>query len=245
MGAGLGRMALAATILALLSGPGAPAASIVVIGDYPETNDGTLTSVTSLYGTYAKAVGFTMGGQSYDLASVTLRLAEQVGSSSTLSVELFGGTSSTPSGPALVGFNSATIPSIAGNVTFTPTSSLVLQAGASYWLEVSGQSDTLDGIVWYASNPAVTPIGVATSAGALFTNQLGSGLALQPSSFMNTFQVTGSSDAGITSITSIPEPAGLIQAALSVVAGLIYACWRVAVGYRRRPLILRRRVVQE
>ena len=115
-----------------------------------------------------------MGGQSYDLASVTLRLMEQAGSSSTLSVELFGGTSSDPSGPALVDFNSPPIPSLAGNVTFTPTTSLVLQAGASYWLEVSGQSDTLNGIVWYASNPGVTPTGVATSAGALFTNQLGS-----------------------------------------------------------------------
>ena len=149
-------MALAATILAVLTGPGARAASIVVVGDYPETNDGTLTSVTSLYGNYAKAVGFTIGGQPYNLASVTLRLAEQVGSNSTLSVELFGGTSSSPSGPALVGFNSATIPSVASNVTFTPTTALVLQAGAGFWLEVSGQSDTLNGIVWYASNPAVS-----------------------------------------------------------------------------------------
>jgi len=224
MGAGLERLALAATILALLSGPEAGAGSIVVIGDYPQTNDGTLSSVTSLYGTYAKAVGFTMGGQSYGLDSVTLRLMEQVGSSSTLSVELFGGTSSTLSGPALVGFNPAPIPSVAGNVTFTPTTSFVLQAGASYWLEVSGQSDTLNGIVWYASNPGVSPTGVATSAGALFTDQLGSQSALEPSSIMNTFQVMGSSEVGIT---SIPEPAGLIQGAFSVALGLVYAGWRL------------------
>ena len=75
MGAGLGRLALAATVLRSGADPGARAASIVVIGNYPESNDGTLSSVTSLYGTYAKAVGFTMGGQSEVLASVTLRLA--------------------------------------------------------------------------------------------------------------------------------------------------------------------------
>ncbi len=224
MGAGLGRLALAAMILALFFGREARAASIVVIGNYPQANDGTLSSVTSLDGTYAKAVGFTMGGQSYDLASVTLRLMEQVGSSSTLSVELFGGTSSGMSGPALGGFNSPSIPALAGNVTFLPTTSFVLQAGASYWLDVSGQSDTLNGIVWYGSNPEVTPTGVATSAGALFTNQLGSGSALEPSSTMNTFQVTGSSVAGVA---TIPEPAGLIQGVFSVVAGLIYACWRL------------------
>ena len=55
-----------------------------------------------------------------------------------------------------------------------PTTLLALQAGATYWLEVSGQSDTLDGIVWYASNPGVIPTGLAaTSARALFTDQLG------------------------------------------------------------------------
>jgi hypothetical protein len=224
MRAGLVRLALAATILALVSGREAWAASIVVIGNYPQTNDGNLTSVTSLYGNSAKAVGFTMGPQSYSLASVTLRLMEQIGSNSTLSVELFGGTPSTLSGPALVNFNSAAIPQLAGNVTFTPTTSFVLQAGASYWLELSGQSDTLDGIVWYASNPGVSPTGVATSMGALFSDQLGSPAAFQRSSVMNTFQVTGSGNADIT---SIPEPAGLIQGAVCVLAGLVYACRRL------------------
>ncbi len=228
MSAGLWRLALAATFFGLLSGREAPAGSIVVIGNIPQTNDGTLSSVTSLYGNYAKAVGFTMGEQSYDLASVTLRLMQQTGASSTLSVELFGGTSSSPSGPALVGFDSPHIPSLAGNVTFTPTAPLVLQAGSSYWLELSGQSNTLNGIVWYGSSPAVTPAGVATSAGALFTNQLGSASPLQPSSVMNTFQVNGSA-AGVT-ITSTPEPASLIQGAFCVLAGLVYARWRMRRG---------------
>jgi hypothetical protein len=224
MGAGVGRLALAATMLTVLSGPLARAGSIVVIGDYPQTDDGTLSSVTSLYGTYAKAVGFTMGGQSYGLDSVTLRLMEQVGSSSTLSVALFGGTPSTLSGRALVEFNAVTIPSYASNVTFTPTTSFVLQAGASYWLEVSGQSDTLNGIVWYGSNPGVSPSGMATSAGALFTDQLGASSALEPSSVMNTFEVMGSSEAGVA---TIPEPASLIQGAFSVALGLVYTWWRL------------------
>jgi hypothetical protein len=166
-----------------------------------------------------------MGGQSDVLASVTLRLVEQVGSNSTLSVALYGGTPANPSGPVLAGFDSPSIPSIAGDVTFTPTTSLTLQAGATYWLEVSGQSDTLNGIVWYASHSGVLPTGVAaTSAGYLFTDQLGVGSALESSNVLNTFQVTGS-PSGI--IATIPEPAGLIQGTVSAFAGLVYACWRL------------------
>jgi hypothetical protein len=197
MGAGVGRLALAVTLLAFLSGPDVRAASIVVIGNYPQSNDGTLSAVASLDGTFAKAVGFTMGEQSYDLASVTLRLMEQAGSNSMLSVALFRGTPADPSGPALVRFDSPTIPSLASDVTFTPTTSFELQAGSTYWLEVSGKSDTLNGIVWYASRPGLTPAGLAaTSAGARFTDQLGLSSALVTSSVWNTFEVTGLLTAG-------------------------------------------------
>ena len=139
----LGRLAMAVAILALWGSRDVRAGSIVVIGDYPQTNEGTLSTVASLGGSYSKAVGFTMGGQSFDLASVTLRLMEQAGSTSTLSVALFGGTPAGPSGGALANFDTPAIPSLAGNVTFTPTTLFQLQAGNTYWLDVSGQSDTL------------------------------------------------------------------------------------------------------
>jgi hypothetical protein len=222
MGAAMGRLAQVVAVLALLNLPEARAGSITVIGNEPQTNDGTLTAVASLGGGYAKAVGFIMGTQPYKLDSVTLRLAEQPGSSSTLSVMLFGGNSAAPSGPALVGFDTPRIPALAGNVTFTPTAPLVLQANRAYWLEVTGQSDTLNGIVWYASTPGVTPTGVVTCLGAQFNSQLVTVESQAPSSVLNTFQVTGSPNP-----VEVPEPRGLVQGVLSVLAGLLLACWRL------------------
>jgi hypothetical protein len=226
MGAAMGRLTrvVAVLVLALLNLPEAGAGSITVIGNASQTSAGTLTAVASLGGSYAKAVGFTMGPQPYTLDSVTLRLAVQPGSISTLSVSLFGGSAADPSGPALVGFGTPTIPTLAGNVTFLPTAPLVLQANRTYWLEVSGQSDTLNGIVWYASTPGIKPTGVATSLGARFTNQLVSLESLATSSVMNTFQVTGSP---LVSPAAVPEPPGLVPAAFSVLAGLLLACWRL------------------
>ena len=192
--------------------------------------------MTSLYGTYAKAVGFTMGGQSYGLDSVTLRLMEQVGSSSTLSVELFGGTSSSPSGPALVDFNSAPIPSLAGNVTFTPTSAFMLQGGSSYWLEAVGPVRYLEWNRLVREQLADHPHRRGDQRGRLFTDQLGTGSALEASSVMNTFQVMGSSTSVITTITGIPEPAGLIQGAVSRPGGTGVCLLAAAARWQRRGL---------
>jgi hypothetical protein len=230
MGAAMGRLALVGAVVALTTLPAARAGSITVISNAPGTNDGNLSVVAPLGGGFLKAVGFTMGPDVYHLDSVTLRLAEQSGSTSTLSVVLFGGSAAAPSGPALDGFTTPSIPTLASNVTFTPTAPLVLQAGTNYWLEVSGQSDTLDGIVWYASNPAVTPTGVASSLGALFASTLGTGGSLEPSSVINTFQVTGSP---VVMPGEVPEPPGLIQSGFSVLAGLLLAWWRL----RRRKAL--------
>jgi hypothetical protein len=225
MGAAMRRLGLIGLVLALGTAPEAQAGSVTVIGNYPETSDGTLTAVASLGGNYAKAVGFTMGGQAYELDSVTLRLAQQPGSSNTLSVGLFGGSTGDPSGPALVSFNTPSIPTLASNVTFTPVAPLVLQAGTTYWLEVSGRSDTLDGIVWYASCPGVTSPGAASGLSARFTSQLGNGGSLAPSSVLNTFQVMGTAVVSPTDL--VPEPPGLIQGVCGVLAGLLVACWRL------------------
>jgi hypothetical protein len=222
MGAALGRLALTATLLVMVGGTAGRAASVLVIGDLPAANDGKFSAVASLGGTYSKAVGFTMPAESFDLASVTLRLREQPGSYNTLSVQLYGGNTN-PSGQALVDFDTPTIPTQAGDVTFTPKTSFTLKGDTTYWLYLSGKSNTLNGIVWYASNPALLPTGIATSAGARFSNnQAGVTSALTPSSVMNTFSVTGS----FNGIASIPEPAGLIQVATAVLVGLAYAGWR-------------------
>jgi hypothetical protein len=225
MSAAMQRLGLMGLVLAFGTAPEAQAGSVTVIGNYPQTSDGTLTVVSSLGGNYAKAVGFTMGDQAYELDSVTLRLVQQPGSSSTLSVGLFGGSAADPSGPALVSFNTPSIPTLASNVTFTPVAPLVLQAGTTYWLEVSGQSDTLNGIVWYASRPGVTSTGVASTLSARFTSQFDNGGSLAPSSVLNTFQLMGS--PVVAPLDLVPEPPGLILGACGVLAGLLVACWRL------------------
>jgi hypothetical protein len=149
---------------------------------------------------------------------------------------LFGGNSAAPSGPALVGFDTPRIPTLAGNVTFTPTAPLVLQANRDYWLEVTGQSDTLNGIVWYASTPGVTPTGVATCLGAQFNSQLVTVESVAPSSVLNTFQVMGSP---MVNPVEVPEPPGLLHGVFGVLAGLLLACWRLwhrRAGHRRPSL---------
>src|SRR5882757_7181486 len=120
MGAAIWRLALVGTMLAALGGKEGRGESVLVLGNYPQVNDGTLSADASLGGTYSKAVGFTMLGESLALDAVTLRLKEQAGSLSTLTVALYGGGGNGPSGPALVGFNTPTIPTVAGDVTFAP-----------------------------------------------------------------------------------------------------------------------------
>ncbi len=110
---------------------------------------------------------------------------------------MYGGTSTGPSGPALVDFDTSTpsIPSTPGDVTFAPEGSLQLQASTTYWIDVSGTSNTLNGIVWYGSNPGIVPTGLATSDGALFSSMSTGISSLAPSSVLNTFLVTrGTSD---------------------------------------------------
>jgi hypothetical protein len=220
------RLIWSAMVLALPGGAGAHAGSVVLVSGNPGTNDGTLSAVASLGSSYAKAVGFTMGSTSYDLTSVILRLAEQPGSTSTLSLALYGGTPSGPSGAPLVTFNTPSIPSVASDVTFLPTTSLVLQSGSTYWLEASGQSNTLNGIVWYASNPSVMPTGMATSEGALFTSNFSTQSSLASSGVLNMFEVLGTPTPQGTE--TVAEPASLIQGGLGAVLALLCFCWRRA-----------------
>jgi hypothetical protein len=218
---------MAATWIALALGTGTGtegrAGSILVIGNLPQANDGASSTVAALGGMYAKAVGFTMGANSLDLDSVTLRLKEQAGFESTLRVQLYGGTTN-PTGPVLASFNIPSIPTVATDVSFTPTSQVVLQASTSYWLYVTGSSNTLDGIIWYASDPGNVLAGVATSLGNRFTTTGAAPAALLPSSVTNSFQILGQAEAG--PLPGVPEPPAWIPAATAVLAGLACAGWR-------------------
>jgi len=222
MCAGLLRLMQVATVVAIVGAAEVRAGSTLIIGNYPAPNDGTLSAVASHGVGVSKAVGFTMPGTSYHLDSITLRLMEQVGSTSSLTVELFGGTT-TPSGSPLVVFNTPAIPNIASDVAFTPLTSFTLQSNTTYWIDVTGTSDVLNGIVWYASLPGVIPTGIAASAGARFDSTGGGLSALSPSTVLNTYAVNGSLDLGPS---VVPEPISLIPAATAAVAGLSVFGWR-------------------
>jgi hypothetical protein len=231
MNAAFGRLGLATAILALW-GFEARAASVVVIGNLPQTNDATFSAVAAQGGTFAKAVGFTMGADSYLLESLELRLKMQPGATQTsLSIQLYSGETNPSLAP--LSFNTPTIPTAPGNVTFTPTSSFHLQPLMTYWIYASGVSNTPNGIVWYGSDPGRVPTGVgATAAGALFSNQVISFPGLTSSSLTNSFQVLGQLDLG--TLINVPEPASLVSATTSILAGLAFA------GWRRRARRLRR-----
>jgi len=221
MFAAKGRLVLVAVIMAVACGPEVRAGSTVIIGNYPQANDGTLTAVTSLDGTVAKAVGFTMSGQSYGLDSVMLRLMEQANSTSILTVQLYGGTTQ-PAGSPLVTFNSPVIPNVASDVKFTPLTPYTLLANTTYWIYVRGTSNDFNGIVWYASTPGIVPTGLATSAGSLLGSRALGVSGLSVSTVLNTFAVAGI----LGPAPSIPEPSSVISATTALVAGLAYAGWR-------------------
>jgi hypothetical protein len=211
-----------AMVLALLSGTSGWAGPIRIIGNETSVNDGAFSAVASLGGTYAKAVGFTMPAETFTLDSIVLRLKEQAGSDSTLLVGLFGGGGAGPAGPALVDFLTPALPTVAANVTLLPTSAFLLKPNTTYWLEVTGTSSTLNGIVWYANTPGIAPTGIATDAGARFASQSVPLGGMASSSVLNTYEVFGTLD----SPAIVPEPMGLIQAAVALAAGLAYAGWR-------------------
>jgi hypothetical protein len=228
MRAALGRLAAVMMLLGLFGGLEGRAGSIV-IGNLSQSKDQTSSVVSALGGSYSKAVGFTMGADAYELDSVTVRLLEQAGSQSTLSIHLYGGTPTDPSGPALVDFDAPAIPMIVGNVTFTPTSSFVLQARTTYWLDLTGTSNVLGGIAWYASNPGILPTGVATSDGARFTNQGSALTELASSTVLNSYQINGT-----VVPVGVPEPPAVIPAATAILVGLVYAGRRRLRSWWRR-----------
>src|SRR5687767_4530460 len=103
--------------------------AVVIIGNYPQTNDGTQAAdVDTLR---VKALGFTMGPQDYFLKNVTLRL--EFTSTWTNNAPILtirgAGTSATTTGPILETLTApgGYVPGTINNYTFS-SASLLLQA---------------------------------------------------------------------------------------------------------------------
>ena len=79
-----------------------------------------------------------------------------------------------PGSTVLSTFSTPTLVGGINNFTFTPTGLFTLLADEKYWLDLSSAADfDTSGLNWLASNPPVTPTGVATLSGNRFTSDGG------------------------------------------------------------------------
>lgn len=203
-------MQLRAMTVALAIGAGASVVSAdLILGNYPPVNDtGTTAGVNNLR---QKALSFAMpAGSDYNISSITLRLGAYITPGDVAILEIRNHTGSiTAPGSTVVG--SFTAPSSAsgtiGDFIFTPSGTITLQAGTSYWITLLGAASpsTFD---WRGGSPSTVPTGIATYGGqSLFTSN--GGTSWGNSATINTFAIEG---------TVVPGPAA---AALLGLAGLI------------------------
>ena len=176
----------------------------VIISNYPQTND-TSTSA-GLTTARIKALGFIMPNQDYFLDSVTVRLqftATAVGVPIVTIRE-----AGIPTAPGAI-LTTLTAPggyvAGAGNYTFTSAGSFLLAANTKYWVAVAGDGGA--GLDWRGSSPAITPTGLATHDGSLFTSN--SGTSWSNSATLNTYEINA---------TAVPEPATMAALGLGAAA---------------------------
>lgn len=198
------RSALIAGSLALAVA-GTSASAAVVIGNYPFANDGTQSAGLNL--TRRKALSFTMpAGTGYNITSVTLRLGNYITPTDTVVLEIRDHTGATTApGLSILGTFTAPASGAAANAdfVFTPNGTVTLQPATSYWIYAYGTVGAFD---WKASNPGITPTGIATYAGgSLFSTTSGSTWTVSAS--LNTFQIDGE---------LVPAPAALAALGLGL-----------------------------
>ena len=207
----------------------APAGAMIIISNYPFTNDSTGTNlfVGNANGgdsvPKSKAAGFTMpAGLSYTLDSVTLRLMNLIGSP-TLQLDLFADSGGNPVGPSLVSFAIPPLPGGFSDVTFTPSAAFTFSPSTPYWLAAKGVGHsglTEDTIGWRASLPGITPTGIAASDGYRFSSSGVDPPTDASDGILNTYQVDGTPLA-----SEAPEPSSLTLFGLGAL-GLAGYRWR-------------------
>jgi len=218
----LSRTLLGCLAVWLVVGAAASARGDMILSTLPQTND-ALASAT-LGPLRIKALAFTLPGQSYTLDSAVLRLRlDTFARPLTAPVLRLLNDSGNPDIPGSIVLSTFSTPTLVGginNFTFTPTSPFTLLAGQKYWLALSSAADfDTSGLNWLASNPAVTPAGVATLSGNRFTSDGGANWVA--STTVNSFTINGTlvpTRGGV-----IPEPGtlALVATALLPLAGAV------------------------
>ena len=164
----------------------APSYAINLIGNLPSNDLGasTISPATGL--TNVKAVSFSLPtGTDYTLDNAVLRLASY-NATDVFKVQIRNDTGGLNPGSTVLANLTRPASQGAGNFdyTFNPATAFTFQKSTTYWLyvDISTGSGSFN---WSASNPNVTPTGVASDGGYRFSNDGGGNLG--NSSTFNSF----------------------------------------------------------
>jgi hypothetical protein len=172
-------------------------AQVVLLGNYPPSNDGTGSSASD---TVWKAVSFTMPAQDYDVNAVKLRLSNFTTVDNprvSFYLDNAGNPDTGGSAYAVMNDAAATSDPSSADFTFAPAGTVTLHSGTTYWLvvqdEAVGQSYT-----WNASTSDTptsrNPTGIINPWTGSY--KLWNGASWSTSATRNSFE-----------ITVVPEPA--------------------------------------
>ena len=181
----------------------------LIIGNYPPTNDtNTSADINNLR---MKALGFIMPSSDYILDSVKIRLLfTAAGLAAVPVVNIRAAGIATAPGAVLFSMSDpGGHTEGAGDYLFVAGSQFTLQANQKYWISVEGTT-AQTGMSFRGSSPAITPTGLATHEGSLFTANAGTSWA--NSATLNTYEIQG---------TLVPEPATAAILGLGLAAAAI------------------------
>lgn len=175
---------VSAALIALIAGS-AETQATVLISNMPG-NDGTQSF--NLSGGRIKAMGFTMPNFSAPLVDATLRL-NIVTLGADPVIRIFDDVGGLPTNELLLLDNPSITSTGIQNLTFTPPAAFTLDANATYWL-VAWDASGASNMHWMANSPGITPTGLATHAGSLFSTGTGPNPPTGTSSILNSYEVT-------------------------------------------------------
>ena len=193
---------------------------------YNQSNAYAAAGSTSPIGTYITAAAFT-SSSTVDLSQIDLALWNYAGTNS-VEISLLSDNSDTP-GSVIESWDVSNLPNLvtvqgypSGNLTtVTPTSTVELDSGTQYWVEIQAIDPSTEDL-WYENDlPGSNPEFPTATAGTVATNG-GSGFSVS-TTILPAFDVLG------TPVSSVPEPNSVPLLAIGV-AALLWKLRRRSAG---------------